>query len=235
MFRRRERIYVGVISFLIAILLFVVSNSNDNYKNQLEVNEQTYQALEKVRQQKDETIKEWEESYHDLILSYEDLANNYNILREVHESYILDDSQSKIVIEEYGLTQEDIYLLAQCVEAEAGYITYSSELEQQYICQVILNRLKSDNFPNTMREVIYQKVKGIPQFSVAYNGMMEEHSQVDAKTLVNVYIVLAYGTELPDYVTYFYSSQIEENWVNTLPIYCEVGRTVFAYHESEIE
>ena len=227
-----RRIYQGIIVFLMLFLIAYVGVSNDKYNKQLEVNEQTYQALEKVRQQKDEMIADWEESYYQLMLDYEDLCHNYNVLREENESYIT-KSPNSVVTKDYNLTVEDIYLLASCVEAEAGTIGYATDLEQQYICQVILNRLVSDKFPNTMMEVIYQKVKGVPQFSVAYNGMLDKHKNVELKTLANVYHVLANGEVLPEYVQYFYSKRVKNNWVNTLDVYTREGRTVFAYYSME--
>lgn len=97
---------------------------------------------------------------------------------------------------------------------------------------MILNRLKSDKFPNYVDEVIYQKVNNIPQFSVAYNGMMIKE-EVQPETLANVYNVIVHGTDLPEYVYYFYSENVEENWVNNLSVYTKVDGTVFAYDKEE--
>lgn len=126
----------------------------------------------------------------------------------------------------YEYTEEEVYLLAQCVEAEAGHYE-NHNVSQRYVTQVILNRVKSSEFPNSIGEVIFQKVHNVPQFSVAYNGMMNR--EVTAETLANVYSVLLYGTDLPDYVLYFYSDRVTNNWVNTLNTYTTIQGTVFAY------
>lgn len=232
MLRRKERLlYRGVIVSLIVVMSAVVTKSNDNYNKQLEVVEQTYQALEKMQQHKDEVIKEWEKDYYQLTLDYQNLVYNYDLVVSLHDSYAL--NESNINIKEYNLSEEDIYLLAQCVQAEAGIVPYSSNLEQQYICQVILNRYNSDEFPNTIKEVIYQKINGIPQFSVAYDGMLEKQTELDIKTLANVYKVLANGTDLPEYVLYFYSSSLTENWVCNLNTYVKCKRTIFAYADNK--
>ena len=131
---------------------------------------------------------------------------------------------NKVDLPVYGYTKEEIDLLARCVEAEAGCSNYKS---QKYITQVILNRVHSGKFPNSIEKVIYQKRYGIAQFSVAYNGMMNREVQPD--TLANVYSVIVHGTDLPDYVYYFYSEKVTNNWINTLPIYDTVQGTVFAY------
>lgn len=154
--------------------------------------------------------------------SYDNLHKDYVILQEQVNNM---ETIPKIVyIPMSDFTEDEIYTLAQCVEAEAGI---DNTLSQRYITQVILNRLYSDRFPNTIKEVIYQKNGDIPQFSVAYNGAMCR--QVKTETLLNVYEVLMHGVSLPSNVLYFYSSSVEENWVNTLPIYAEVEGTVFAY------
>ena len=55
--------------------------------------------------------------------------------------------------EGYTLPDEDIYMLACFVWAEAG----KESLEvQQAVAEVVLNRLISDQYPNTVRDVIYQ-------------------------------------------------------------------------------
>ena len=230
MLKNKERIYQTTIVFLIVVLFMVVHISNSNYYNLLCVNEQTHEALATVQEQKDALIDSWAEDYYTLTLEYEELVNEYEVLVEENEAYTT-KSSLYCNVREYNLTQEEIYLLAQCVEAEAGCVGYTTDLEQQYTCQVILNRVVSEQFPNTVAEVIYQKRGNVPQFSVAYNGMMDKHSNVDTKTLANVYSVLTNGTDLPSYVLFFYDKSVSGNYVNTLNRYITIGRTVFAYDE----
>ena len=143
---------------------------------------------------------------------------------------IIEYNEPEYVKEE--LLYDELEYLAACVEAEAGYYE-GHELSQQYITQVILNRLHSGQFPNSVEEVIYQKTNGCPQFSVAYNGMMDDR-EVEPETLANVYSVLVHGTDLPEYVLYFYSASVTENWVNTLNTYTTESGTVFAYESKEV-
>ena len=68
--------------------------------------------------------------------------------------------------------QEEIYLgelelLAQLVEAEAGNQEFEGKC---LVVDVILNRVESDEFPNTISEVIFQD----GQFSVIKNGAFEK-------------------------------------------------------------
>lgn len=69
--------------------------------------------------------------------------------------------------EEYEIFTDDMNMIAQLVEAEAG----DQDLEgKQLVVDVVLNRVDSDQFPNTVEEVIYQK----HQFSVIRNGSFEQ-------------------------------------------------------------
>ena len=65
---------------------------------------------------------------------------------------------------EHTFTQNDINLLASLIQSEAGNNASSDEL-QQWVGQVVMNRVASDLFPNTMYDVIHQK----GQYSTAKN------------------------------------------------------------------
>ena len=176
------------------------------------------ELLDRQRNEKDALITTLEESYGELQNSYIELVDKNERL------------ESRLQEKRCKYTEDEVYLLAQCVEAEAGYNAES----QKYVTQVILNRVNSARYPDTIREVIYQKTgRGVAQFSVAYNGSMEGR-EVKSKTLANVYNVLLFGTDLPEYVQYFYSVKVTNNWVNTLNTHTTVGGTVFAYASKEV-
>ena len=61
----------------------------------------------------------------------------------------------------------DMELMAQLVEAEAGNQDFEGKC---LVVDVLLNRLESDAFPNTVEEVIFQE----GQFSVVTNGAWEK-------------------------------------------------------------
>lgn len=215
----RRHFYQGVIVVLLVFFTFFFVKSHQNYMDLLECNDELLDLLDEQRAQHDTIIDKWEESYDELQTKYGKLL-------------VENDNLRRMELPVYDFTEAEIYLIAQCVEAEAGYYE-NHEVSQQYVTQVILNRLHSNKFPNSVEEVIYERNGNIPQFSVAYNGMMEGHSEVQPETLANVYQVIVHGTDLPEYVCYFYSASVIENWVNTLPIYTEVDDTVFAYENKE--
>lgn len=66
----------------------------------------------------------------------------------------------------YTFTENDRYLLAKIAKAEMG--TEDTKAKALAIL-VVLNRVKSDRFPNTVKEVLYQK----NQFSPIGNGSFD--------------------------------------------------------------
>ncbi len=67
------------------------------------------------------------------------------------------------------VNEEDLRLLSSIIFAEAGNQCYAGKLG---VGIVVMNRVKSEDFPNTIKEVIYQK-KPV-QFSPTKNGSYEE-------------------------------------------------------------
>ncbi|NLP34011.1 MAG: SH3 domain-containing protein [Clostridiales bacterium] len=69
--------------------------------------------------------------------------------------------------EETSYSDEDLKLLACLVHAEAGSQSYEGKLA---VANVVLNRVKSSKYPNTIKNVIYQR----GQFSVASSGSLKK-------------------------------------------------------------
>lgn len=70
----------------------------------------------------------------------------------------------------YELGRKDYETLLKIVEAEAGAEDEEGKL---LVANVVLNRVKSDAFPDTVTEVVYQKEGGVAQFSPAADGSLE--------------------------------------------------------------
>lgn len=81
-----------------------------------------------------------------------------------------------------------LYLLSHIINAESGNQPLNGKIA---VGNVILNRVKSPIFPNTLYEVIYQK----NQFSPAYNGSIDrtpnEESVIAAKLCLDGAVVLS--------------------------------------------
>ena len=74
------------------------------------------------------------------------------------------------------MSDEDYDTLLRIVEAEAG----SEDIKGRVlVANVIMNRVKSEDFPNTVTEVVWDNSDGVPQFSPTYDGRINEVSVSD--------------------------------------------------------
>lgn len=67
----------------------------------------------------------------------------------------------------YNISEEDVYLLASLVHAEAGHEPYEGKLA---VANVVLNRLNGGYYGNTVKDVIYAR----GQFSVVPSGRLSQ-------------------------------------------------------------
>lgn len=91
--------------------------------------------------------------------------------------------------------QDDLYLLAHLIYGEAG-ASYCSDDMQVYVGSVVLNRVKSPDFPNTIEEVIFQK----GQYACTWDGNFYREPDDRAWEIAND--LLYYGSMLPDDVVF---------------------------------
>lgn len=114
-----------------------------------------------------------------------------------------------------SITIDEFELISKTVMAESG----GEDYDTQYACaETILNRIDSDDFPNTVEGVLFQK----NQFSVWSNGAAEKAIPTDS-----VYEAVQYAIEertFPTDVVYFTSNGYPE-WGEP---YMESGNMYFA-------
>ena len=112
-------------------------------------------------------LKEIEEKAKDMQETYEPGSMGMGIAdRAVSEQRVVDYT----VIEQqplYQFSDEELEVLLRIVEAEAGGEDEDGRL---LVANVVLNRVNSEEFPNTVSEVVFQKEGAVAQFSPAYSG-----------------------------------------------------------------
>ena len=69
------------------------------------------------------------------------------------------------------MSDTDYETLLRIVEAEAGTEDVKG---RALVANVIMNRVKNDEFPNTVTEVVWESTNGVPQFSPTYDGRISE-------------------------------------------------------------
>lgn len=114
----------------------------------------------------------------------------------------------------YHLSEEELEVLQRIVEAEAGNEDEDGKL---LVANVVLNRVNSDKFPDTVKEVVFQREKGVSQFSPVYNGSYYRVT-VSEETVSAVERALA-GEDISQGALYFaarkYADSSKMRWFDT--------------------
>lgn len=98
----------------------------------------------------------------------------------------------------YQLEQADLEVLLRIVEAEAGCEDEDGKL---LVANVILNRLNSDHFPDSITEIVFQRENGVSQFSPIADGSYNK-VQISEETVNAVGRALA-GEDISRGALYF--------------------------------
>lgn len=93
-------------------------------------------------------------------------ADSYEEAEEPAAAY--EEPEEPAVI--YDLTEEDYDALLRIVEAEASGEDIRGRM---LVANVVLNRVESGEFPDTVREVVYQREGGRAQFSPVATGKID--------------------------------------------------------------
>lgn len=112
-------------------------------------------------------------------------------------------------IEQSIYTEEEIELLARVIMTEAGILPYHGKLA---VMATIMNRVNSDEFPDTIFDVIHQE----NQYSTAYNGDPTH----DCYTAIYDYIPGSFPEDM-----YYFRADYPHSFAYE---YCHIGNTYFS-------
>ena len=128
-----------------------------------------------------------------------------------------------IVIPYSQFTVAEKDLMARLVRAEAVGEPYSGKVA---VATVILNRIKSKDFPNTVRGVINQVSNGHYAFSPVQNGQISQPADAASKRAVNEAIALM-GQGKGS--LFFYNPNTStSSWIFSRQVTARIGNHVFA-------
>ena len=118
-----------------------------------------------------------------------------------------------------GYSSSDVYLLAKVIAAEARGESYTGQVA---VGAVVLNRVKSSSFPNTISGVIYQPYA----FTCVNDGQIK---LTPNQTAMNAAKDAMNGWD-PSYGSlYYYNPKVATSqWIFTRPTVVTIGRHVFA-------
>lgn len=169
-------------------------------------------------------IVDREDSYSAKTVSNESVQTDKdNKVKDVAQEAI----RARMMTESVSTIEEDIsnvievesekkYLLARLVYAEAGS---ESDEHQQAVASVVLNRMNSDKFPDSIDEVIYQR--NPLQYACIEDGNIDKIP--DERAIKNAYYIWDNGSILPDNVLY------QAEFKQGSGLYKQIGNTYFCY------
>ena len=118
-----------------------------------------------------------------------------------------------------GYTSSDLYLLAKCIYAEARGESYTGQVA---VGAVILNRVASSQFPNTISGVIYQK----NAFTAVSDGQINLSPD---KTAMNAAQDAMNGWDPTYGCIYYYNPAVAtSSWIFSRKTVTTIGKHVFA-------
>ncbi|UII57130.1 cell wall hydrolase [Cytobacillus spongiae] len=141
-------------------------------------------------------------------------------------NFLKDDqdlSGKKIIVpkpvQDSSITPSEKELLARLVHAEAEGEPFKGKVA---VAEVVLNRVESDQFPDTIKEVIYED----KQFQPVDNGTINQPAGDEAKQAVKEAIQ---HDEIGKDSLYFYNPNIiSSTWLQTRTVTFEIGNHRFA-------
>mgnify|MGYP000192299736 FL=1 len=81
---------------------------------------------------------------------------------ETAEQVVMEETPEALTGNSFSLEDQEYQVLLKIVEAEAGCEDTEGRM---LVANVVMNRVRNGNFPNTVTEVVYQRQDGTAQFS----------------------------------------------------------------------
>ncbi len=118
-------------------------------------------------------------------------------------------------------TASDLDLLSRLVTAEAQSQPYNAQVA---VASVVINRIKSSEFPNSISAVIYQKSDGYYQFTPVENGWINKPATETSKKAAKEAL---YGSDPSKGALYYFDGSATNKWLWSKPITARIGNMVY--------
>ncbi|MGF3102337.1 cell wall hydrolase [Rossellomorea aquimaris] len=128
-----------------------------------------------------------------------------------------------LAIPENEVTVEDRELLAKLVHAEAKGEPYAGKVA---VATVVLNRVDSTEFPNSIKEVIYQVANGHYAFSPVQNGEINKAPSQEARDAVQE--ALAFRGQGQGSLFFYNPVTSTSDWITNRDTLLTIGKHRFA-------
>lgn len=118
---------------------------------------------------------------------------------------------------------DDLDLLARLITAEAQGEPYEAKVA---VGAVVMNRVKSSSWPNTIKEVIYQKISGYIQFTPVENGWIDKPAEPESVKAAQAALS---GADPTNGAQFYYDDTTTNTWILAKPVSTQIGHMIFAF------
>ena len=143
---------------------------------------------------------------------------------ETAEQVVMEEIPEALTGNSFSLEDQEYQVLLKIVEAEAGCEDTEGRM---LVANVVMNRVRNGNFPNTVTEVVYQRQDGTAQFSPVSDGRIDTVN-VSQGTIDAVARVMN-GEDISQGALFFRSVRSRSGWCDQkLSRVLEHGQHIFS-------
>ncbi len=135
-------------------------------------------------------------------------------------------SRSAVPAEEEQETTDvagDLDLLARLITAEAQGEPYEAQVA---VGAVVMNRVESSSWPNSIEGVIYQVIDGYYQFTPVVNGWIDKPAQEQSIKAAREVLV---GADPTKGAQFYYDDTTTNPWILEKTVSVQIGHMIFAF------
>lgn len=118
---------------------------------------------------------------------------------------------------------DEVDLLARLITAEAQGEPYEAKVA---VGAVVLNRVQSGVWANTIEEVIYQRIDGYYQFTPVQNGWINQPAQSESIKAAQAALS---GADPTNGAQFYYDDKATNAWILAKPVSVKIGHMIYAF------
>ena len=119
--------------------------------------------------------------------------------------------------------EQDLDLLARLVTAEAQGEPYEAKVA---VGAVVINRVQSGQWANTIKGVIYQKSGGYYQFTTVVNGWINKPAEPES---IKAAKAAMSGADPTNGAQFYYDDTVTNTWILSKPVSVRIGHMIYAF------
>lgn len=166
-----------------------------------------------------ETLETEDEIINTTESTTESITESYEETQPITESTESTESTELPTEISKSYTDEDLYILSHVIYGEASGRSWEHQIG---VGSVVLNRVKDNRFPNTIKDVVFQK----GQYACTRDGNYNKKPNQQAID-VAIYL-LENGSQYPEYVIFQSQSKQGDS------VYKKIGNTYFCYYSKDV-